>query len=422
MGFNKEAWLKLAANNKSSVINYENQLDELVKQEPKLHKFVKKYIQINMFGEIEDGYTNEREINILWSSPSQVDKVFKNLGLQLESTSEKFLSKYQKTYPLIKTFIDYKKQQKLVTTYGEDFLSYINQKTKRIHTSFWQIAETSRVTSGSKQERAPNMQNIPATNEYRNCFIPKPGFKIVSCDFSGQELRLCAEGSQEPLWVNAYKEGKDLHSEVASMVFNIPIENVKDKPDFLRGKSYRDAAKTINFGLLYGMSKFKLSDTLNIGVKEADKIIKDYFKATKTLNLYLHKCRKYGLTNGFIRSFRPYSIIRYFPKWKDIEEKGDFKAIGEIERASMNTPIQGSGAQMVKRALHLIRTYIKTNNLQNKVFIVMTVHDQIDCEVEESFASDWSIIQQRLMKEAGEEFIKTIPVLSDITIADCWTK
>ena len=96
--------------------------------------------------------------------------------------------------------------------------------------------------------------------------------------------------------------------------------------------------------------------------------------------------------------------------------------VGEIERASMNTPIQASGAQMVKRALHLIRKYIKDNMLQDKVYIVMTVHDQIDCEVQADFAEEWSLIQQRLMQEAGAEIIKTIPVLSDITISNVWTK
>lgn len=248
MGFSVEAWLDLASKAEFNEAEYTIKLDELVRQEPKLAQFVKTRIQANMFAGIEDGYEHERDVNILWSSPSQVDKVFKALGLDLESTSERFLSKYQNKYPLVKLFIDFKKQQKLVTTYGEDFLKYINPNTHRIHTSFWQIADTSRVTSGSKEERAPNMQNLPANKEYRNCFIPRPGFKMVSCDFSGQELRLCAYGSKEPLWVDAFLKGEDLHSNVASMVFNIPMDKVRDKPDFLRGKSYRDAAKTVNFG------------------------------------------------------------------------------------------------------------------------------------------------------------------------------
>lgn len=422
MGFDVEAWLKLSKKAELNVIDYTTELDELVRQDPKLSKFVNNYIQGNLFAETEEEYTHGRDISIKWSSPAQVDKVIKALGLELDSTNERFLTKYQNEFPLIKRFIDYKKQAKLVTTYGKEFLKYINPITKRIHTSFWQILDTTRVSSGSKRDNTPNMQNIPAKIEYRNCFIPRKGFKMVSCDFAGQELRLTAFGSNEPLWVDAFNKGEDLHSNVASMVFNVPLDNVRDKPEYLRGKSYRDAAKTVNFGLVYGMSKYKLSDTLSIDVNSADMIIKDYFKATAKLNSFLAWCRNYGVSKGYIRSFAPYKIIRYFPNWKPVKEAMEFKDIGIIERASMNTPIQASGGQMTKRALVLLRKYIKENNLQDKVYIVMTVHDQIDCEVKESFVEEWSLIQKSIMEDAGREIITNVPVLSEITISDSWTK
>jgi DNA polymerase I-like protein with 3'-5' exonuclease and polymerase domains len=171
------------------------------------------------------------------------------------------------------------------------------------------------------------------------------------------------------------------------------------------------------------MSKYKLSDTLQIPLDTADKMIKDYFKVTFKLNAYLAKCRAYGVARGYIRTFKPYSYIRFFPEWREgLNPQWDKKVIGEIERASSNTPIQGSGAAMTKRALVKIREYIKENKLENKVFIVMTVHDQIDCEVEEYFAEEWGNIQARLMKEAGEEIIKSVPVTSEITISKVWTK
>lgn len=418
MGFNKETWLDLAEKATINTHTFEKELDNLVRGNIKLSKFVKEKVQGNLFVGVEEGFSHDRDINIKWSSPTQVDKVFKALGLVLDTTSEKELTKYQNEYPLVKKFIDYKKQAKLVSTYGTEFLKYVNPYTNRIHTSFWQVLETTRVSSGDKY--SPNMQNIPAKNEYRNCFIPRKGFKMVSCDFSGQELRLVAHGSKEPLWVDAFNKGEDLHSNIASMVFNVPLDKVKDKPEFLRGKSYRDVAKTINFGLVYGMSKFKLSNTLSISVDEADKIIKDYFKATVKLNEYLAVCRSYGVQNGFIRSFRPYCIIRYFPNWNS--NGMDFKEIGVIERASMNTPIQASGGQMTKRALVLIRDYIKQNNLSEKVYIVMTVHDQIDCEVKAEYAEEWSVIQKSIMETAGKEIIKNVPVLSEITISDAWSK
>lgn len=421
MGFNGLEWLKMAKNSQNLVSSYEAELDEYVRLEPKLAKYVLKKVQGNLFADIEEGYTHGRDINIKWSSPTQMSKVFNDLGLNLESTLERHLTKHQNQYPLVKKFIDYKKEQKLVTTYGENFIKYVNPVTNRIHTSFWQILDTSRISSGDKT--SPNMQNLPAKREYRNCFIPKPGFKMVSVDFSGQELRLVAEGSKEPLWVDAFNNGEDLHSKVASMVFNIPLENVRNKPEFLRGKSYRDAAKIVNFGLIYGMSKFKLADTLDITIEDAGSIIIDYFKATQQLNNYLENCRNYGIKYGYIKSFKPYSIIRWFPQWtKDLNKYKDYKVFGSIERASMNSPIQASGAQMTKLALWKLRQYIKIHNLQDKVQIVMTVHDQIDCEVVASFAEEWSLIQKKIMEEAGKEIIKIVPTLSDITISDVWTK
>lgn len=346
MGFNKEAWLALANKAELNVDTYLKELDELTVNDSRLSKFVRNEVQGNLFAETDESFKHGRAVDIKWSSPAQVDKVFKALGLDIEKTGERFLTKYQNQYPLVKKFIDYKKQAKLVTTYGKKFLNYINPVTQRIHTTFWQILDTTRVSSGDKY--SPNMQNIPAKIEYRNCFIPKPGFKMVSCDFSGQELRLTAFGSKEPLWVDAFNKGEDLHSNVASMVFKVPLENVRDKPDFLRGKSYRDAAKTVNFGLVYGMSKYKLADTLSIDVDAADMIIKDYFKSTVKLNNFLAGCRAYGMKYGYIRCFAPYKIIRYFPKWNPIKEAMDFKDIGSIERASMNTPIQAKIAGLIK--------------------------------------------------------------------------
>jgi DNA polymerase-1 len=417
IGLDKDKWLELAKTAKNNTTFYTEELDQFVRTDIRLKDFVAKYVQTSMFEEI-----HIRDINIKWSSPLQVEQVFKKLNIPLdEGVGERFLTKYQTDFPIIKKYIDYKKQAKLVTTYGKKFLNYVNEHTGKIHTSFWQIKDTSRVSSGSKKDNTPNMQNIPANNSYRNCFIPSKGKKIVSCDFSGQELRLTAFASEEKLWINAFKNNEDLHSNVAAMVFKIPLENVRDKPDFLRGKSYRDAAKTVNFGLVYGMSKFKLADTLNIPVDEADIIIKNYFKATPQLNNWLQSMRTFGITNGYIRSYSPYRIKRLFPKWKP---NLDFKDKGEIERASMNTPIQSSGGQMCKRALVLVRDYIKLYNLSNKVKIIMTVHDQIDCEVDEDYAEEWSLIQKSLMERAGSEIITNtdIPVLSEITISNCWQK
>lgn len=337
MVFNPNKWLELAkrAENNSSL--YTDELDKFVLSTSELSKYVSEYVQGDLFG------GSERSINIKWSSPTQVVKVFNTLGLDVDNILEKTITKYQVSHPIIKKFIDYKKEEKLATTYGKEFLKFINKTTKRIHTDFWQILNTHRISSSK-----PNLQQIPAKKEYFACFEAPKGFKIVGADFSGQELRLIAEGSKDPIWLAAFNDGKDLHGEIAKIVFNIPIEEVKDKKEFvfagdvkvfLRGKSPRDVAKTINFMLAYGGSEFKLSDTLGIPIEAAKAIIDSYFKTVPKVKSFLEQLSSYGLRYGFIRSYKPYSIIRFYDNYKP-GFTTDQKLIGAISRASKNTPIQ----------------------------------------------------------------------------------
>lgn len=408
----REKWKALAKVKAAKIPQHEKELDDMVLAEPKLKKFWKKYTQVSMF-EVE-----ERKVSVSWSSPAQVLPLFKELGLPLTSSSEKEINIYQNDFPLVKKFIDYRKDLKLVSTYGENFLDYVNSTTGRVHTDIWQIVETHRVSSNN-----PNLQNLPASNEYLNCFIAADGFDIIGIDYAAQEARIAAAKSKDEVWMATFIEGKDLHSEVCKMMFHITDDLVRTKPAFLRGKSYRDAAKTINFGVLFGMSKFKLSKSLSISVEEADGLIKTYFEATKGLKKFLDTMSAYGIKNGYIRSFKPYSIIRYFPEWREgLNRFIDFKTYGEIERACYNTPVQGTGATMTKRALVKIREFILDNNLSELVFLIHVVHDATYTECKTEISEWFSKEQARLMIEAGEEFDLGIPILTDITIEKFWTK
>lgn len=417
MEFDTEAWKKLAKESKIKVGQYENELDELVRLEPKLYKYIMKYVQSDLFGEVS------RDISIKWSSPVQVSKVFKDLGLSLDSSSEREINQYQYKYPIVKKFIDYKKRSKLVTTYGEDFLDYINKTTGRIHTDFFQIVDTGRVSSGSQKTNSPNLQNIPATPEHRACFIVPKGYRFVNIDYSGQELRITTQGSKESVWIDALNNGRDIHAEVASMMFKVSVDKVREKPEFLRGKSYRDIAKNLNFGIIYGMSEFKLSKELVIPIEEAKEMIDNYYKALPQLKKYLDACKNYGMKHGYIRTFKPYSLIRFFPDWSILDSLS-FKdrkiAVGNIERQSGNSPIQGSGAVITKLALRNIRRCILDNNYPVK--IILTVHDEINCEVKEDFAEQWAEIQKTIMINAGKEIITIIPVEVDVKITTYWKK
>jgi len=211
--------------------------------------------------------------------------------------------------------------------------------------------------------------------------------------------------------------------QIYRMMFNISEDLVKTYPDFLRGKSYRDVAKNINFMALFGGSKYKLSKMLDIEIDEAEILLGKYFEATKQLQKYLNRCAEYGLKNGYIRTAKPYSGIRWYPNWKPkLDKYTDSKAIGEIIRNSFNTPIQASAAIITKLALVNIRKYIKENDLQDKVKLIHVVHDCTMTEVDEDYAEEFSKIQSDIMIEAGREFITLLDLLTDITISNCWDK
>lgn len=406
-------WKGLSVKAEEKSREYEKQLDELVIKEPKLKKYCGGY-QGDLF-DVEF----EKKTSIVWSSPTQLLRVFRDLGLKIDSTGSKDISRFQIKFPLIKLFIDYKKQQKLATTYGEEFLSHVNKHTGKIHTEFWQILDTYRVSSNN-----PNVQQIPSKAEYLACFKAPDGYSICGSDFSAQELRLIAEGSKEPKWVDAFNNGLDLHTEMAVMIFdNLKREDAKTPCEeiyvggtkvFLRGVDPRFVAKTINFMLAYGGSEYKLADVLSIEVDAAKKIKDKYFSGVPKLQEFLASCAAYGVNKGYIRSFKPYSGIRFFDEF----DTADFKTIGSIERASKNTPIQATGAIMCKLALIKIDDYIKDNQLTDKVKICLQIHDAIYTYAKTDFAEEWIKIQERLMIEAGQIFIKSIPVKSDSKITN----
>lgn len=414
-----EAWLELAEKAESKMNVYEKNLDELAEKDTRLSKYLKTYIQSTLFD------VPTRRLDIKWASPTQAERVFKTLGLEVDGSGALEIVKYQNKEPLVKAFLDYKKEQKLTTTYGADFLKYINPVTKRVHTDFWQILDTHRISSNN-----PNLQQIPAKKidggyPYFACFKAPKGYKIVGADFSGQELRLIAEGSQDPVWLDCFNNGGDLHGRIAAMIFNMPEADVKGSPEFvyvgptkvyLRGKSPRDVTKTINFMLAYGGSKFKLSDTLGIEVDAAGAIIDKYFELVPGVASFLNKLAVYGTRNQYIRSYKPYSIVRRFTGYDFTNPKD----IGDVQRRSKNTPIQGTGAQMCKLALVNLREKVK--EVPYHVEIFLQVHDAIYTYVEETHAEEWAVIQKEVMEDAGRVFIKSIPVISDTKISDYWEK
>ena len=207
IGLDKDNWVRLAKQAAYKVKSMCDVLDTYIESNPKLNKFIDDYVQGDLFMDV----TQLRKVNVKWSSPKQVLDVFKTYGLDIDDVNAKNLHVHSKN-DFVKTYIKYKEQAKLATSYGDKFLENVDSDG-RIRTSFKQILNTGRVASGK-----PNMQQIPADNDYRNCFVSgEDDYVFVSGDYSSQELCIIATGSKDPVWIKALEDGEDLHSVCADL-------------------------------------------------------------------------------------------------------------------------------------------------------------------------------------------------------------
>ena len=417
-----ERWKELEDLNTDKADSLLTGLDLMIKQDKRLQKFVAKYIQADMFTPVEE----LRDINIKWTSPKQVLEVFQCLIPKLDNVNGKAMYKYRFKYPLIDKYVKYKEAMKLCTSYGDAFFKNLSGDNK-IHTSFHQILDTGRVSSSK-----PNMQQIPADNSFRNCFVAPEKWSFVSADYSSQELNVIAFGSKDPVWLKALEEEQDLHSTCAELVYgeqwltsgenNCAYFKRKAKCNCPSHKKLRTNVKTINFGLAYGMGPNKLSDTLNINIDDAKVLIEKYFEAFPSIKGFLDKLGNFGKKYGYIKTFPPYNRKRWFTNWypKIWDNKSSSMELGSIERASKNTPIQGASADMTKRALVLMRDHIKKFDLPVK--LVMTVHDQIDTICRNDHLIEWTADMKKLMEDAALEIVTNGLLKAEVTVSNCWEK
>lgn len=380
-------------------------------------------------------------ITINWNAWQQTLPLLQAIKKSLNSTSEETLNKLG--HPIAFAMLDYRGALKLTTAYGEKFIEKCDPDGK-IRTRINQILETGRISSSD-----PNLQQVPivedddpvVANKYRNCFMPDSEDEVfVSSDFSSQELTVIASLSQDPVWMEALHKGHDLHSICAELVYGKEwTEGIMDNCVFVKErqkckcpahKRMRNAVKTINFGLAYGMSQFKLSATLKIEVKEAEKLIEKYFKTFPKIGGKLRNLGHFAIKNGFILTLKPYFRKRFYPLWPQVKSKVEYHIagiehnalLGSIERTGKNTPIQGCSADMMKLALCYIRRYINDNNLRRKVRIVMQVHDQCDTIAKLDFAEEWKGILTELMESAAKVIIPSGLLKADTQITARWSK
>ena len=377
------------------------------------------------------------QITINWSSKPQCLSLFQAVAPKLTSLNKESLS--NQTHKIFSYYKEYTDSLKLKSTYGQSFIDKYLEPDGKIRTNYNPIVSTGRSSSAS-----PNMQNIPAKksvgNRYRNCFYT-PGRLIVDSDYTGQELCLIAFGSQDPVWLECLRTGQDLHSVTAAMVFEKDwkagsevgckfVEN-KQKCNCKVHEILRTRVKSINFGLAYGMSKFKLSADLDISVKEAENMIETYFNTFPRIRTFLFGLAKYALLHGYSQSFPPFLRRRYYPNIDQYDQATIdahlsgivFKpGLGRIERQAKNQPIQGAGSDLIKLAMWLVYKYIRAHNLQDKVSILLNVHDQLTTDAEPDFAEEWAIKLDALMCEAALQVIPSGLLKAETKITEQWNK
>ncbi len=417
-----DRWQKLAEDKLEEATALKAALNKLILDDDKFSEFKPPAFQTDIFATEEVARLASVDIN--WSSPHQTTPIIQRLIPDLESSDTKILqAKHMKAHPLIPMFVEFKEKYKKATAFGPKWLEKYVDSDGKVHTSFTQIIRTGRVSSSK-----PNMQQIPADNDYRNCFIAPEGWSYVSSDFSSQELCIIAHASQDPVWLDALQNGQDLHSVCADLVYgqewadaaepDCPYMERKAKCDCPGHKKLRTAVKGINFGLAYGMGPHKLSDTLDIPIEEAEELINKYFKVFPSIKSFLDKNGRFGKKHGYIRTMAPYNRIRKFPLWAG--KATEPRDMGAIDRMSRNTPIQGAAGDMTKEAMIRIRQLI--HDKRDEIQMVMAVHDQLDFIVRDDLIDKYSAMITEQMELAGKTIVTSGLLKSDTTTCKVWEK
>jgi DNA polymerase I len=345
------------------------------------------------------GGPQREDINL--DSQQQLTKALNRLGIPVpESTRNWKLQPLAAEYPVIGTLLEYRTVQKALTSYGENMIEMINPVTNRLHADFRQIgAPTGRFACTN-----PNIQQVPHAIEYRRCFSGHPeGRKLIIADYSQIELRILAEFSGDRGFMEAFNTGADLHRVTASQVFNASLDQVT--------KDQRDFAKRLNFGVVYGIGAQRFAMMTGLSVPDAENVLRRYFATYRQLDAYLREAANRAVSERQARTASGRLVrFRY--------DENDRQQISMTQRNGKNTPIQGTSADILKRALRLLREELSDTKAQ----IVNIIHDEIVVEADEDEAPAVAEKVERVMCAAGQEYLKTVPVKVETEIADEWVK
>lgn len=318
------------------------------------------------------------------------------------ATGEDVLSKLKEKHPIMAEILEYRQLKKLKSTYVDALPKLISPIDGKIHTTFMQtVTATGRLSSNN-----PNLQNIPIRTkrgrEIRKSFIPSgPDYKILSSDYSQIELRIIAALSEDEEMITAFNNGEDIHASTAAKVFGVAIEEVD--------RDMRSKAKAVNFGIIYGQSAFGLAENLNIRRGEAKELIDNYFNQYPSIKSYMEKSIELARKKGYVETIM--GRKRYLP---DINS-ANATVRGFSERNAINAPIQGSAADIIKKAMVDISNEMKAKNLKSKM--VLQVHDEL---VFDLYHSEEKVLKE-LVKDKMENAIKlNVPLIVEMEAAENW--
>ena len=317
------------------------------------------------------------------------------------STDVDSLEKIKDSHPIIEKILDYRQLVKLNSTYVEGMIPFINEKTGRIHTYFHQtVTSTGRLSSTE-----PNLQNIPTRTELgkkvRKVFKPGEGKIFLDSDYSQVELRVLAHMADDKTMIDAFNSGEDIHTVTASQVFNVPIEDVS--------KQLRSRAKAVNFGIVYGISDFGLAEQIDIKRNEAKQYIEQYLETYSGIKSYMSEIVEEAKRKGYVKTL--YGRRRYIPELNS--KNYMIRQFGS--RAAMNTPIQGTAADIMKIAMIKVYNELKKRNLKSK--ILLQIHDELLVE---------TVIEEKeevkkILKECMESSASlSVPLIVEVAEGKNW--
>lgn len=364
-------------------------------------------------GEKIDALTNEiymlagEEFNI--NSPKQLGVIlFEKLELKPVkktktgyATNADVLEKLRDKHPIVNFIMEYRQLAKLKSTYCDGLTAVVNPNTHRIHSVFTQTV----TVTGRLSSTEPNLQNIPTRTELgreiRKMFVAKDGYVLVDADYSQIELRVLAHIANDETMINAFRNNEDIHAVTASQVLGIPLEDVT--------KEQRSSAKAVNFGIVYGIGEFSLAQDLHISVKEAKAYIESYLEKYHGVRNYMESIKEQAKKDGYVKTML--NRIRYIPELKS--PNYNIRQFGE--RVALNTPIQGTAADIIKLAMVRVDNRLINEGLKSK--LILQVHDEL---IVEAHKDEVNKVKQILSEEMQNAMELNVPLKVDMSTGHSW--